>query len=434
MHDVAGRLSGILNANLTRLARLEEVGLLKKTSTLLLVTLLILSTGMVLRGALSAASETAKVYVDPPLLADPLLGPGTLFNISLNVDNIPTDPGLAGAQFRFSYDPALLTVRAFEEVMFHNVTPPSEWDNIWKLLHRINDTGGYLEYCYVFQDYMRAVEGGYAPITGNHTMATVTFEVIGKGECALRFDSIDLGDPNAERIPCDVSDGYFNNIAPLTSELTVYVDPSEFEDDSLDIGSVFDISVKMVSSIDSRGVVGLQFNLTWDPTILEAVNMTEIMFHEVTPENESANIWQIMQKINNTGGYLVYAYAFMDIKTAVAHGYAPITGNHTLASITFRIKDTGFSGLNLTACKAGDASGNLLLCETVDGVFKLSSVIPGDINLDGIVNISDAILASHAYGSSVGDPNWNALADLDGNGIIDIFDMIRLAAAFGRGR
>jgi hypothetical protein len=158
------------------------------------------------------------------------------------------------------------------------------------------------------------------------------------------------------------------------------------------------------------------------------------MFHEVTPQNESDNIWQIMQKINNTGGYLVYAYAFMDLKTATAHGYAPVTGNHTLASIAFRIKDTGTSGLNLTACKAGDPNGNPLASETVDGVFKGSNVIQGDINQDGIVDISDAILASHAYGSSPDDPDWNPMADLDGNGIVDIFDMIRLAAMFGRTR
>lgn len=407
---------------------------MKKTNTLLLITLLILSTGVALRAVHSAASETVKVYVDPPLLTNPLFAPGTLFTISLNIANIPAEPGLAGAQFRFSYDPALLSVTAFEEVMFHNVTPPSEWDNIWAIQHRINNAGGYVEYAYTWQDITKAIEGGYAPIRGNHTMAIIEFEVVGTGECALRFDLVNLGDPNAERILCDVSHGYFNNTPPPTPPLTVYVDPSEVEDDSLDVGSVFDISVKMDSNRYHPGVVGLQFNLTWDPTILEVVNMTEIMFHEVTPQNESDNIWQIMQKINNTGGYLVYAYAFMDLKTALAHGYAPITGNHTLASITFRIKDTGTSGLNLTACKAADPSGNPLLCETVDGVFKLSNVIPGDINLDGIVDISDAILASHAYGSSLGDPNWNALADLDGNGIVDIFDMIRLAAAFGRGR
>jgi hypothetical protein len=393
---------------------------------------------MALRVVHSTAFETVKVYVDPPLLTDYLLVPGKSFNVSINVDNIPADPGLAGglagAQFVFSYDPALLSVGVFEEVMFHDVTPPSEWDNIWAIKHQINNTGGRLEYAYTWQDIERAIGGGYCPITGNHTMAIITFTVVGTGECALRFNLVKLGNIYAEEIPCDVSDGYFNNILPPTPALTVYVDPSEVENNSLHVGSVFDISVKMDSNIPHPGVVGLQFNLTWDPAILEVVSMTEIMFHEVTPQNESDNIWQIMQKINNTGGYLVYAYAFMDIKTAVAHGYAPITGNHILASIAFRIKDTGTSGLNLTACKAGDPNGNPLASETVDGIFKGSNVIQGDINQDGIVDIGDAILASHAYGSSIGDPDWNALADLDGNGIVDIFDMIRLAAMFGRTR
>jgi hypothetical protein len=109
-------------------------------------------------------------------------------------------------------------------------------------------------------------------------------------------------------------------------------------------------------------------------------------------------------------------------------------GNHTLASIAFKVKNAGTSGLNLTECKAGDPSGNPLHCATADGVFRLSNVIPGDLNSDGIVDIIDAILASLAYGSSPGDVNWNAAADLDGNGIIDIFDMIRLAGMFGHTR
>jgi hypothetical protein len=269
------------------------------------------------------------------------------------------------------------------------------------------------------------------------------FEVTGTGECVLGFswngeDSVKLGglDPygGAYSIPHDSIDGYFNNIPPQMPELTIYVDPSKLENASWGTGSTFYVSVRMNSNVVHSGVVGLQFNLTWNPAILEAVDMTEIMFHEVTPSGESDNIWQIMHKINNTGGYLVYAYAFMDVKTAILGGYAPITGNHTLASIAFRVKDTGTSGLNLTDCKAGDPSGNPLLCETVDGVFKLSNAIPGDINLDGIVDIRDAILASLAYGSSPGDVNWNAAVDLDCNSIIDIFDMIRLAAMFGRAR
>jgi hypothetical protein len=111
-----------------------------------------------------------------------------------------------------------------------------------------------------------------------------------------------------------------------------------------------------------------------------------------------------LQRINNRGGYLVYSYAFMDVKTAVSHGCALTTGNLMLALITFRVATTGTSGLNLTACKAKDARGAPLICETFDGVIEGSNLFPGDLNSDGIVDISDAILTSNSYGSSRGDP------------------------------
>jgi hypothetical protein len=107
---------------------------------------------MALRVVQSMPFEAVKVYVDPPLLADYLLVPGKSINVSVNVDNIPANPGLAGAQFIFSYDPTLLSVGGFEEVMFHNVTPPSEWDNIWAIKHQINNTAGRLEYAYTWQE------------------------------------------------------------------------------------------------------------------------------------------------------------------------------------------------------------------------------------------------------------------------------------------
>ena len=68
---------------------------------------------------------------------------------------------------------------------------------------------------------------------------------------------------------------------------------------------------------------------------------------------------------------------------------------------------------------------------TTDGSFTNLKIVPGDINEDGAVDISDAILASHAFGSSPGDPHWNPTADLNEDGQIDIFDFIILVMNFG---
>ena len=64
-------------------------------------------------------------------------------------------------------------------------------------------------------------------------------------------------------------------------------------------------------------------------------------------------------------------------------------------------------------------------------MHSAKSLVPGDINGDGVVDINDAILASHAFGSATGDPDYNPAADLNSDGFVDIFDMLMLAMNFG---
>jgi hypothetical protein len=44
----------------------------------------------------------------------------------------------------------------------------------------------------------------------------------------------------------------------------------------------------------------------------------------------------------------------------------------------------------------------------------------------------DALLAAKAFGSRPGDENWNPNCDLNGDNVIDIFDLLKLAGNFGR--
>jgi len=55
-----------------------------------------------------------------------------------------------------------------------------------------------------------------------------------------------------------------------------------------------------------------------------------------------------------------------------------------------------------------------------------------DINLDGKVNILDAIRLAGAFGTHPGDTNWNIEADIKVNGVINILDAIALAGKFGQ--
>jgi len=49
------------------------------------------------------------------------------------------------------------------------------------------------------------------------------------------------------------------------------------------------------------------------------------------------------------------------------------------------------------------------------------------LNRDRIVNIVDITMTAKAYGSEPRDLNWNAIADLDKNGLINIVDVTLVA-------
>jgi hypothetical protein len=68
----------------------------------------------------------------------------------------------------------------------------------------------------------------------------------------------------------------------------------------------------------------------------------------------------------------------------------------------------------------------------IDDLRAGATTLLGDLNQDGIVDIYDVIQAASAFGSYPGHPNWDSHADLNHDNIIDIFDIIILANNFGK--
>jgi len=67
----------------------------------------------------------------------------------------------------------------------------------------------------------------------------------------------------------------------------------------------------------------------------------------------------------------------------------------------------------------------------INGTLKVK--IPGDVNGDGIVNIIDMVLLRAAYGSTPTQPNWNPEADINRDGVINIFDALILGNHWWQG-
>jgi hypothetical protein len=62
----------------------------------------------------------------------------------------------------------------------------------------------------------------------------------------------------------------------------------------------------------------------------------------------------------------------------------------------------------------------------------VAKTLMGDITGNGLVDIFDAIQLANAFGTSIGEMRYNPDADLSGNGKVDIFDAILLAGNFNK--
>ena len=73
-----------------------------------------------------------------------------------------------------------------------------------------------------------------------------------------------------------------------------------------------------------------------------------------------------------------------------------------------------------------DVSGN----DFTLGLMKVT--IPGDIDGNFRVQLSDLVLLAQAYGSRAAVSNWNPNGDIDGNGVVGLSDLVILAQHYGQ--
>ncbi len=71
------------------------------------------------------------------------------------------------------------------------------------------------------------------------------------------------------------------------------------------------------------------------------------------------------------------------------------------------------------------------LVDQPENLILIGSGIPGDLDGDGDVDLSDLAEFLGSYGSCTGEPGYNPAADLDGNGCIDLSDLAELLSHYG---
>ena len=117
---------------------------------------------------------------------------------------------------------------------------------------------------------------------------------------------------------------------------------------------------------------------------------------------------------------------------------APKSGTGTLATITFQVTGSGSCALNLYDTMLPTHFPDKIPHVVNDGYFSSTgTACRADIKVDGIVDVFDAITLALAFGSGPecippDMVNWNPVADINNDGCVDIYDALILGGEFGR--
>ena len=159
-----------------------------------------------------------------------------------------------------------------------------------------------------------------------------------------------------------------------------------------------------------------------------AVNVGEIVNVTVVAKN----LGNIAETFSVTASYENTTYAIVGtIGTQTVTNLQPSTNT----TLLFRWNTTGVQTCTYYTIKAQatavpgetDLGNNVL----IDGKVKVKTILVGDVNGDGVVDIVDLATVGYAYGSRVGDPRYDPKYDLNGDGFINIVDLSIIGVNYG---
>ena len=188
------------------------------------------------------------------------------------------------------------------------------------------------------------------------------------------------------------------------------------------VGKIFTVNVTVAGVIN---LYGFEFKLSYNTTILDAKSIAQGPFFPGSPKS-----YVLKNQVNDTGGYVWFAVTLLAPEPAK-------TGSGTLAIISFNATygtiypRTVDCDLHLYDSALSDQAAQPIIHDAIDGHYTFMPIL-GDINGDGIVDIFDLAIIAFAFGSQPSSSNWDPRADLNSDNKVDIFDAVMLANNFGK--
>ena len=267
--------------------------------------------------------------------------------------------------------------------------------------------------------------------TGTIKLATLTFEVISQppkgGSCALDLTDTKVSDSNAVSIEHEDVDGFYEILVPGVAKPKLAIDP---ESRNTFTGSAFDIDVTISNVEASAMMIGVDIKVRFNASMLEAIDITEGPF--MADPTWALNGTQFFGPYFD-GDYVGFGILLIPhVDGGNADWIAFPEGSGTLATITFNATALGTCALELFDTKLSDPTPEPIEHTTQDGSVKvMEGAASPDVNGDGVVDVFDIVEAALAFGATPENPRWNPVPDLNFDGIVDIYDLVMIAMNFG---
>jgi hypothetical protein len=420
------------------------------------------------------ASPMAELYVDPASILDPTLVPPKTFDVNVSVANVTN---LYGYEFNMLFNPNVLTCLY---VIVNDVLGETSY-TVDTLTSNINGFV-WVEVAY------------YSPATPISTSAPVAlamihFRVKSPGTTVLHLHDTSLTDQNSNPIPHNVLDGLVQtvihdvavtSVTPASSwayqgwllNINVVAKNLGNTSETFNVTTYYNTSVVgtiLVVNLPSGGQTTLVF--TWNTIgvaagnytisarasvvpyetnisnnvcingivkLLALITLRDVAITNVTPEVNwvyqgwvikiivtAKNLGAKSENFNVTAYYDSTIIGVTTVANLAAHTALNLTFNWNTAGLASRRNYTVSANATFVPFEY-NITNNVL----VDG--KVNVRLVGDINGDGIVDVSDVALVTATFGSYPGSPNWNPACDLNRDNIIDISDVATVCANFGK--
>ena len=188
-----------------------------------------------------------------------------------------------------------------------------------------------------------------------------------------------------------------------------------FSETPIHIGDTFTFDVRAESVSD---LAGWQFDIAFDPTVLEAVGVSEGDFLQT----DGGTTFFQGGRIDNAAGKITGLIA-----GRISEG--GVSGSGSVLQVRFKAKSEGETELALQNFLFGSVTEESIPAAPLEIHITVEErLLTGDVNRDGVVNILDLIRVAQQLGRTV--PAGSSV-DINGDGVVNIFDLTLVAQGIG---